>query len=30
MNDVMKIVNSLERSSLLVKGISETVKYDEK
>ena len=30
MNDVMKIVNSLERSSLLVKGINETVKYDEK
>ena len=26
MNDAMKIVNSLEESGLLIKGISETVK----
>ena len=26
MNDIMKIVNSLEESRLLIKGISETVK----
>ena len=26
MNDIMKIVKSLEESSLLIKGVSETIK----
>ena len=28
MNDVMKIVNSLEESGLLIKGVSETIKNE--
>ena len=27
MNDIMKIIKSLEESSLLIKGVSETIKY---
>ena len=30
MNDIMKIVNSLEESGLLIKGMSGTIKNDEK
>ena len=30
MNDVMKIVNSLEESGLLMKGVSETIKNEAK
>ena len=30
MNDVMKIVKSLEKSGLLIKGISETIKNEAK
>ena len=30
MNDVIKIVKSLEKSGLLIKGISETIKNDAK
>ena len=30
MNDTMKIVKSLEESSLLIKGVSETIKNDAK
>ena len=30
MNDVMKIVKSLEKSGLLIKGISETIKNEGK
>ena len=29
-NDIMKIVNSLEESGLLIKGISETIKNEAK
>ena len=27
MNDIMKIIKSLEESGLLIKGVSETIKY---
>ena len=30
MNDIMKIVKSLEESGLLIKGISETIKNEAK
>ena len=30
MNDIMKIVKSLEDSGLLIKGVSETIKNDAK
>ena len=30
MNDIMKIVKSLEESSLLIKGVSETIKNEAK
>ena len=30
MEDIMKIVKSLEESELLIKGISETIKYEAK
>ena len=30
MNDIMKIVNSLEESGLSIKGVSETIKNEEK
>ena len=30
MDDIMKIVNSLEDSGLLIKGVSETIKNDAK
>ena len=30
MNDIMKIVKSLEESSLLIKGVSETIKNQAK
>ena len=30
MNDIMKIVQSLEESSLLIKGVSETIKNEAK
>ena len=30
MNDVMKIVKSLEKSGLLIKGVSETIKNEAK
>ena len=30
MNDIMKIVKSLEDSGLLIKGVSETIKDDAK
>ena len=30
MNDIMKIVKSLEKSGLLIKGISETIKNEQK
>ena len=28
MNDIMKIIKSLEESGLLIKGVSETIKYE--
>ena len=30
MNDIVKIVKSLEKSSLLIKGVSETIKNEAK
>ena len=30
MNDIMKIVKSLEKSSLLIKGVTETIKNEAK
>ena len=30
MNDIMKIINSLEESTLLIKGISETIENEAK
>ena len=30
MNDIVKIVKSLEESSLLIKGVSETIKNEAK
>ena len=30
MNDIMKIVKSLEKSALLIKGVSETIKNETK
>ena len=30
MNDIMKIVQSLEKSGLLIKGVSETIKNEAK
>ena len=30
MNDIMKIVKSLEKSALLIKGVSETIKNEAK
>ena len=30
MNDILKIVKSLEESALLIKGVSETIKYKTK
>ena len=30
MNDIIKIVKSLEESALLIKGVSETIKYKTK
>ena len=30
MNDIMKIVKSLEESGLLIKGVSETIKNEAK
>ena len=30
MNDIMKIVNSLEESELLIKGVSQTIKNEAK
>ena len=30
MNDIMKIVQSLEKSRLLIKGVSETIKNEAK
>ena len=30
MNDIMKIVKSLEKSALLIKGVSEIIKNDAK
>ena len=30
MNDIMKVIKSLERSCLLIKGVSETIKNETK